>query len=194
MDLAIGLILSNFVFVLIIFLMLMLDKEGLGVALKLRFMRGYVGVIMIGKDKRIYFEAVKISSKETDTELITVRKLPYVFDYDKIMLFKNRPFLLYKEGVAQPLEIKGKDTLGYGNLTPELFTNIIAIARASGQIPKAFDMQMESLQRIAIFVGAFASIGAVICIFFMIKPDITNILTGLNGIGQAITNLAVPTG
>ena len=192
MDLTVSLICTNLIFVTFILILLFLDKEGINVALKLRFLRGYVGVIILGKDKRIYFDAVKISAKEKDTELITVRKFPYVFDYDKIQLYKNRPFMLYKEGVAQALEIKGKDTLGYGNLTPELLTNIILIARASGQIPKEMDKRMEDLQRIAIFVGALASVGAVLFLVFFLKPDIEKILTGLGGLATSIAGM-IPT-
>jgi hypothetical protein len=97
--------------------------------------------------------------------------------------------MLYKEGVAQALEIKGKDTLGYGNLTPELLTNIIIIARASGQVPKDIDKKIEDLQRIAIFVGALASVGAIICLMFFIKPDIDKILTGLGGLATSIAGI-----
>lgn len=192
MDLTISLIVSNIMFITFILIIMFLDKEGIGVALKLRFMRGYVGIMILGKDKRLYLDAVKISSKDKDTELIEVRKFPYVFDYDKILLFKNKPFLIYKEGGAQPLEIKGKGDLGYGNLTPELLTNIIAIARASGQIPKEIDKRMEDLERIAIFVGALASVGAIICVMFFIKPEIEKILPVLSEIATSVASIVVP--
>lgn len=190
MDLLVSSIISNFIFIIFILLMLVLDKEGISVALKLRFLRGYVGIMILGKDKRLYVDAVKISSKDKDTELIEVRKFPYVFDYDKILLFKNKPFLIYKEGGAQPLVIKGKGDLGYGNLTPELLTNIIAIARASGQIPKEFDKRMEDLERLAIFIGALASAGAVIYMIFFISPNFEKILTALGGLATTIGSMA----
>jgi len=159
-------------------LALFLDRDGIFRMLKLRLKKGSGMVLIFGKDGKLYFETAKFSGKKSDTESIEVNGLPYNLNKKKIRYYRTYPILVYDEGVSEPLDISSGD-LNYGKVTPELLSQMIILARRSGQMPKEQN-QREQLIFYATIGSAIASATAVFLIFNM-----SNDFQTLKNIAQA---------
>jgi hypothetical protein len=144
--------------------------------------------LLIGKDKRVYLDALKIGGKTSETNQIKINGNPYTFDPSKIYLYGNKPLLAYYEGITMPLMVDTEHKLGYGKLTPELLNQIIITARQSGAIPKKAD-NMEMFKTIAIF-GAFAGSVVACYLLYTMGGTVDKIGPMLNTIYETVRNFA----
>jgi len=167
MDLAIimSLVSMNIVTFTFLLLAVWLDKEGIINQLKLKLQKGSGLIIIIGKDKKLYMTVSKIAGKKSDTEQIEVNGLPYTLNKNKIIFHKTSPCLMYDEGVSEPLSVVSGE-LNYGKLTPELLSQMLAMARQSGRLPQAQDKR-EQLMFFLTIGSMLASATAVFLIFNM---------------------------
>lgn len=189
--LEVGLISTIVLLIGFIIMLVWLDKDGIGLNIKLKILKGYVMTLVIGKDRRVYLDAVKVGGKSKQTCQIEINGNPYTFDPSKIYLYGNKPLLAYYEGVTMPLMIDTEKNLGYGKLTPELLNQIIITARQSGAIPQKQD-SMELLKTLAIFGACAGSIGACYLIYTT-SGNVDKIIPALNSIYETIKTFAVNT-
>lgn len=185
--LEIGLITGMLVLITLIIVLIWLDRDGIALNMKLKFSKGHVMTIVIGKDKRIYLNAVKVGGKSTETNEIRINNNPYTFDPSRIYLYKDKPILIYYEGVTMPLMIDTQNKLGYGKLTPELLNQIIVTARQSGAIPKK-ETGMEMFKTIATF-GAFFGVIVVGYLVYQLGGNVDKLTPALNTMYEGIKTL-----
>ena len=186
----IGSMLINLVLFVVIIIFIVLDKDGILVALKLRLLRGQAAILILGKDKRIYLDAAKISGKKEGTEIANVNGLDYSLNPQKIRLYKNKPAYMYYEGITEPLDIDTKKELGYGKMTPEVLSNMLITARQSGQLPAKKDDKLEMLKTLAVFVAAGASIAAVVMILG-VSGSLNKLTAGVGEMAKGLAQLMV---
>jgi hypothetical protein len=87
---------SNVILGVVLALFIILDKDGLLTAMKLRFMKGYVYTVMFGNDKRIYLGATKFSGKKKDTATTEIDGLPYSMNRQKLWQYNKQPCMVYQ--------------------------------------------------------------------------------------------------
>jgi len=161
-------------------IILWLGKEQIINQLKIRFKKGMVHVIILGSDKRVYFDVKQFSGKEKETTTTEINGLPYNMNKKKIRFFRNAPCLLFEEGNSEPLEVDSGSFENTG-LTPELFKQAIIVARQSGKLP--MDSKKEQLQ---FYLMLGACIGG--CVSAYLTFRMTGTVDGMKPILEAMAN------
>jgi hypothetical protein len=173
----------------IIIVLFWLDRDGLINAVKVRFGKGQVYTIMFGSDRRIYLGAKQFSRKSQDTATTDIDGMPYTMNSKKLWFYNRQPALTFEEGVSEPIDISGGQVQSSG-LTPELFKQAIIVARQSGKMPIA-----ENLQKWQFYLTIGACVGSCICAYMVYKltgnfESFTKNLTPiLQGIADTIAKL-----
>ena len=178
----ISLVSVNLVTAVILILAFAVDKDGIINMMKLKFRKGYGLIIIIGKDKKLYMTTSKISGKAKETEQISVNELPYNLNRKKIVFYKTYPVLIFDEGISEPLAITSGE-LSYGKATPELISQMIILARRSGQIPGSFDKN----QKLMFYLTVASAIASGIAVWLLMQQG--DQITAIKSIASAIKNI-----
>jgi len=173
-------ILGYVVMGIIMFLLFWLDKDGIISAVKVKFGKGYIYTLMFGSDKRLYLGAKQFARKSHDTTTTEIDGMPYVMNKKKLRQYNGQPALIFEEGISDPLEIESGNVKSDG-LTPELFKQAIIVARQSGKMPQA-----ENLQKWQFYLTIGACAGSFICAYMVYQ--LQGSLDGLTPIMQGIAD------
>lgn len=178
-------VLSNVILGVVLALLIVLDKDGIITALKLRFGKGMVYTIMFGNDKRIYLGAKQFSGKVKDTATTEIDGLPYSMNKQKLWQYNKQPCMIYEEGISEPIGIKAGELQTEG-LTPELFKQAIIIARASGKM--SGDDKMQKLQ-FYLTIGACAGACVSAYLVYKLSGSLETLPATLGQIGAVLTEI-----
>lgn len=187
-ELIVGLMILCIILAVLLVVFMWAGKELIFPFLKSRVIKGMVFVIMFGKDRRVYYNAVKFSGKSKDTVTTEINGLPYVLRPKKIRFFKNVPTLVYVEDCSEPIDVEDLNAQG---ITPEEFKQAIIVARQSGKLP-----ENEKQQQIMFWVciGAMILAGASAFLSFKTSNLIPQLGTKLDLIASLLANVTARMG
>jgi len=153
------------------------------IRMKLRFQKGSALILFFGKDNKLYFTTAKISGKKAETGQLEINGLPYTINRKKIIYHKSCPVLIFDEGVSEPLSANSGE-LNYGKMTPELLSQMLAMARQSGRLPSGSEKREQLMFYMAI--GTIIGVGICCYLVFTMSDKVTAIQNLSKGIADAL--------
>lgn len=184
-ELIITLISTNIISFALLGVACWVNLDGILNMLRLKLQSGRCLIFIIGKDKKLYQTTARISGKRTETEQIDINGLPYTLNRAKIIFYKTFPVLIFDEGVSEPCAVNSGE-LNYGKLTPELLSQMLAMARQSGRLPNGNKQeQLMFYMAIASVIG----IGLTLWFVFNMSDSMTVVRNTTNAIATAVNTL-----